>query len=262
MAIDLEQFRYKRPANYLGPDWDDYYAVANQSRDSDALERANFRAWVQDMESCFELYYDEDTSPPDIDDVFHIIRDSHWAVGWVETLYVNQDAPEEMLDQVRGNLEQLESYSVLDEDLWSEIEREDEEEALENWGFREVSRIYNLNIDAEEDQRHLEDMVYDFLSRDVLRFEHDSGGAYLVGLGEIEDDELDEWFPFKVFDPWDGSEGPVRFTNQPAATMRMMEIVQERHREGDMIELLDFGWTMGFRVAPRVGTWEVVKVVK
>lgn len=261
MAIDLEQFRYKRPANYLGPDWDDYYAVANQSRDSDALERANFRAWVQDMESCFELYYDEDTSPLDIDDVFHVIRDSHWAVGWIETLYVHENAPEELLDQVRDNLESLRDHPILDEDLLTEMEMEAQEEYLEYFGFREIEGRYNLMCINEEDSKRLEDMVYHFLSEDILRFELDSGGPYLVGEEEIEDRELNEWFPFKVTDPWDSDE-TYRFTSLAHAQSHVLEIVQERHREGDMIELLDFGWTMGFRVAPRVGTWEVVRVVK
>jgi hypothetical protein len=82
----------------MGPTWYGYFAVAGRSRDSDDLELSNWDQFVAGLggETPESEDLDEDTRNMAvfsrenryITDVI-IVRDSHWAVGWVETLYVH-----------------------------------------------------------------------------------------------------------------------------------------------------------------------------
>jgi hypothetical protein len=90
-----------------------------QSRDSDALERSNFACMLEALggES----------------DVVTVVRESHWAVGWVEWIAIEADGtPEsdralETADKIKGKLA---DYPVVDENHFSETEME---EANETW---------------------------------------------------------------------------------------------------------------------------------
>ena len=109
--------RWTRPRYYSGPDYPEYFPVVGQSRDSDTVERSNFRVALQ------RLGGESDT--------VRVIRDSHWAVGWVETLCVHESdtAALQCADAMRDKLDNR--YPILSEDDWSELEWE---EAAAYWG--------------------------------------------------------------------------------------------------------------------------------
>ena len=63
--------RWTRPRDYFGAEWSRYYSAGlGQSRDSDCLEQSNFAVMLH------ELGGESDT--------VIVVRESHWAVGWVE----------------------------------------------------------------------------------------------------------------------------------------------------------------------------------
>lgn len=110
--------RWTHPTYYLGEVWPDYYSAGvGQSRDSDALERANFQAM---LDSLGGEASDDGTGDP----LVTVVRESHWAVGWVEWIAIHESntAALEIADK---QMERLESYPVLDEELWSNLEDED-----------------------------------------------------------------------------------------------------------------------------------------
>lgn len=110
--------RWTLPANYFGAEWPDWYPVVGHSRDSDDLEESNYQtalARLQAIEEPTEWAHD---GPPVLE-----IRESHWAVGWVEWIGIHKDAEDALRegDKIR---EELEGYPVLDDDDFSRREWE------------------------------------------------------------------------------------------------------------------------------------------
>ncbi len=122
--------RWTRPDHYMGATWYDYYgAGVGRSRDSDCLERANFRAMLT------SLGFDDDELPsnncPTVDDdpTRVIVRENHWAVGWVEWIAIHH-ADTVGLQIADEQKSRLRDYPILDEELWSEYEDSD---CCETW---------------------------------------------------------------------------------------------------------------------------------
>lgn len=111
--------KYERPNSYIGPDYYEYFVFLVQHRDSDTLTRANWKAATIELGKIAK----------ENEETWQIIRDSHWAVGWIEFLYIHESAEEilKAADQMQKSIEQ---YPVLNEEIWSEIE---ENEANEIW---------------------------------------------------------------------------------------------------------------------------------
>jgi len=110
--------RWTMPRDYFGAVWPNYYGSGcGQSRDSDCLERSNFRCMLQ------ALGGESDT--------VQIVRESHWAVGWVEWIAIHQDDAKalEIADKIKGKLA---DYPVVDEDDLSELECEEADEIWAN----------------------------------------------------------------------------------------------------------------------------------
>lgn len=104
------------PSHYAGETWPDYYSAGvGQSRDSDCLERSNFAEMLQLLGGETETVI--------------VVRESHWAVGWIEWIAIHQDdeASLAIADEAKGRLE---DYPVLNEDDFSTREME---EANEIW---------------------------------------------------------------------------------------------------------------------------------
>jgi hypothetical protein len=102
--------RWARLANYAGETWHGYYSAGiGQSRDSSDLEASNFAAMLKLLGGESETVI--------------VVRESHWAVGWVEWIAIHEsdDAALAIADET---LDRLESYSVLDEDDFSQREQE------------------------------------------------------------------------------------------------------------------------------------------
>lgn len=98
------------PDNYAGATWPNYYSAGfGQSRDSDALERSNFEtAWtaLQKFEGVER------------------VRESHWAVGWVEWIAIPADdsAALQVADEMCARWE---DYPVLNDEHFSQLEQEE-----------------------------------------------------------------------------------------------------------------------------------------
>jgi len=116
--------RYTRPDSFA--DWSDiprseYYVLGGQHRDSDTLTRSNHRSILR------RLGGESDT--------VLVLRDNHWAVGWVEAIYIHELDTTALAIAERIS-EQLEDHPVVDENDWSELEYET---ASEYWATMSVS---------------------------------------------------------------------------------------------------------------------------
>jgi hypothetical protein len=101
---------WKRPSNYIGKEWTGWLvAPCGRSRDSDNAELSNWEAQLKRI--------------PESETV-KVVRERHWAVGWVEWLAVR---PEDATAVAEGEKigDELEGYPLLDEDRYSELEAED-----------------------------------------------------------------------------------------------------------------------------------------
>ncbi len=115
------------PQNYFGADWSNYYVILGQHRDSDILTRCNWQVAVETLEAIatrLDAFDDEG------DSFVQIAADSHWAVGWCDTLLVHKDAPAQLVAEAERIVSRLQDYPILDENLFSGME---EEEANETW---------------------------------------------------------------------------------------------------------------------------------
>lgn len=118
---------WTHPSHYMGAVWPEFYrSDVGQSRDSDALERANFDAMLAALRAVPEpADWPHDHAP------FQRVRENHWAVGWVEWIAIHQDAIAHLrvADEITGRLE---DYPVIDENRWSEYEMADANETWKN----------------------------------------------------------------------------------------------------------------------------------
>ncbi len=123
--------RWKLPDHYFGAEWYDYFGSGcGRSLDSDVLERANFQAMLN------ALGFDNETASddcPTIDDepTRIIVRENHWAVGWIEWIAIHEsdEVGLKIADEI---IEAKNQYPIIDEALFSEIEHEDCSETWTN----------------------------------------------------------------------------------------------------------------------------------
>lgn len=122
MKLTLDELRHDsstRPDHYVGswPGTEGFLLTVAMHRDSDAVDRSNFEI-AQTL-----LVEVADTLPPDDEPSMGwvtIHRASHWAVGWVEYLWV-ADTPK-LAEAALNMLNALTDYPVLDEMHLSELE--------------------------------------------------------------------------------------------------------------------------------------------
>lgn len=102
--------RWEMPNHYFGAVWPAYYSSGfGRSRDSDCLEESNFYCALRALGGESETV--------------NVVRESHWAVGWVEWIAIHQD-DEKALAIADDLRESYEGYPVLDESDFSEREQE------------------------------------------------------------------------------------------------------------------------------------------
>jgi hypothetical protein len=121
--------RWTMPRDYFGAEWPEYYSAGvGRSRDSDCLEESNFHAMLS------ALGGESDT--------VQVVRESHWAVGWVEWIAIHEsdDAALRAADRLRL---ELDDYPILDEEDFSERE-ERYCEVMWRMGFHPSDRIRRL----------------------------------------------------------------------------------------------------------------------
>lgn len=113
------------PAYYIGAHWDGWYgAGVGQSRDSEALERANFDAMRKALEALPEVEVNGMAG-------VQVVRESHWACGWVEWIAIHESNTA-ALELAESIMARLEDYPVIDEGLWSQYEDADCRQTWEN----------------------------------------------------------------------------------------------------------------------------------
>ena len=116
---------WKHPKDYMGATWEGYYVGPSRTRDSKALENSNFDAALKML------------GGEDEEKGVEVARANHWAVGWVETIMVRQDAKDKVaiLESVE---KKMGDYPVLDEDDFSDREYQEWESSYDSWGKDEV----------------------------------------------------------------------------------------------------------------------------
>lgn len=130
--------RWTYPQDYFGDTWYDYFrAGVGQHRDSDCLERSNFDAML--------LLLGGET------DTVLIVRENHWAVGWIEWIAIHESNTEAQ-DIASKALSDLENYPVLDESLYSEYEN------------NECIEIWSHCFDPKERAKYLREHCYDLVN--------------------------------------------------------------------------------------------------
>jgi len=114
-ALHESLTRWEVPDNWFGEHWHGWFVGLSQNRDSDALDRSNFRAALE------ALGGESGT--------VQVVREGHWAVGWVEWIAIHES--DERALSIQYEIEgSLQDYPVLDESDWCE---EESEEANEVW---------------------------------------------------------------------------------------------------------------------------------
>ena len=121
--------RWKMPECYFGAEWPEYYSSGvGRSRDSDCLEESNFHAMLA------ALGGESDT--------VRVVRESHWAVGWVEWIAIHE-SDEQSLRTADRLRQKLDDYPILNEDDFSERE------------YEECRRVWSDCYTARDRMRHL-----------------------------------------------------------------------------------------------------------
>ena len=88
----------------------------SRNRDSDCLERSNFRSALKAI-----------GGESEIEGGVQVVREGHWAVGWIEWIAI-PPGPSVALSKAIEIGESLEQYPVVDEEDFSELENADADE--------------------------------------------------------------------------------------------------------------------------------------
>ena len=129
--------RWTMPDSYFGEIWSNYYGSGcGQSRDSDCLERSNFECMLKALGGESETVT--------------VVRESHWAVGWVEWIAIHQD-DETALKIADDIQERLQDYPVISDDDFSEKEMEEANQVWTNcYSWQERIKYIRENRDQFE----------------------------------------------------------------------------------------------------------------
>jgi len=118
--------RWTLPRDYAGEHWPEWYVFLGQHRDSDSVTRSTFatglKSWGGETETV------------------NVIREGHWAVGWVEWVGIHE-SDETALRAADAMAERIEGYPLLDESHHSELEWD---EACEFWAGMSVRNRLEL----------------------------------------------------------------------------------------------------------------------
>lgn len=116
---------WTRPRDYFGAEWPEHYAFLGQHRESDSVTRSNFIVAQERLGAIPEpTAWPHDSAP------WEVVRESHWAVGWVEWIAIHRDAAEHIA-AAEAMLSEIEDYPLLSEDHHSELQWN---EASKWWG--------------------------------------------------------------------------------------------------------------------------------
>jgi len=115
---------WELPSNYMGPNWSGYYLCALHHRDSGLLVESNWNAHINRLTAIEPESIEEDSG---IYKGWHIVRDSHFAVGWIEYVLINKDN-QKLVEAGNAIQKELDDYLILDESDYYERVMEATEE--------------------------------------------------------------------------------------------------------------------------------------
>lgn len=152
--------KWTRPSDWSGTPWDGYYiAPVGITRDSGTLDRSNWDAqWDALSPLSADVPGDDCTSPT-------IVRESHWAVGWIEWVAIHE-SNEAALREADEIASALDNYPVLDDEAHSRMEWEEYTEAWGSYGCRDFIRSLAREFELKDstvyrlkhaDESHLQD---------------------------------------------------------------------------------------------------------
>ena len=129
--------KWTLPDSYAGPEYPEYFVFLGRHRDSDLLTESNFEKGLEKIGGESETVL--------------VIRDYHWAVGWIENIYIHE-SDENALKLADEISKGLKDYPVVDEDDWSERES------------KEADRVWKDNYNVEERIEYIRqnDSQFDF----------------------------------------------------------------------------------------------------
>ena len=110
----------------------DWLVVYAYTRDSSILDMSN----VQKIKQIFGIENREDEQNITIE------RASHWAVGWIDYIIINPEN-EEFVKLGEEIQEKLEAYSILDDDLYNDMQWQEYEKNL-----ADIEKIWNLRYET------------------------------------------------------------------------------------------------------------------
>lgn len=134
--------RWTLPDCYYGAEWPEYFVgPVGRNRDSDCGVESNFEVASAELLKLGDEY--DSVSGRD-DCSVQIVRENHWAVGWIEWIAIHQDNAEALkaADRMAADLE---GYPILDEEDFCERELE------------ECSRVWADCYDTAERLQYLRD---------------------------------------------------------------------------------------------------------
>lgn len=129
---------WTQPDCYVGATWPDFYVFLTQTRDSDAATRSNFECGLKAIGGA---------TP---DGLVRVVREGHWAVGWIEWIAIHRDATD-ALCTANEIADALEDYPIVNEEHWSELECAEAEAFWRELPLRdrvELCRDHGINIFA------------------------------------------------------------------------------------------------------------------
>lgn len=135
-AVELELLkRWERPSSYMGADWPEHYVFLGRHRDSGVLDNSNFDKGLEAIGG---------TKP---NDKVRVVRESHWAVGWVEWIAIHESQAE-VLQEAEKLLCALEAYPVIDDEDFSQRQTEEAQGVWER--MRVADRIAYIRTHREQ----------------------------------------------------------------------------------------------------------------
>lgn len=125
--------KWKRGECYIGAEWNGWLVgPVSIHRDSDLLTQSNWEVSLKAIQAHSRDVEDNGESTEGV----QVVTENHWAVGWVSWLAIHPSCVEAVAEAERI-AEKLESYPVLDEMHWSELEFNDYCRNWQSFGHRE-----------------------------------------------------------------------------------------------------------------------------
>ncbi len=149
---------WEYPDSYYGDTHYGWYVFFAHHRDSDLITESNWECIIKEF--------------PESDSI-QIVRNSHWAVGWIEFIKIHK-TDYENLKRADDILSQLENYLILNEEDYSARELESVNEYWEYMSLADRVKLCEkagVNIFAARRAEYPSDAdksgrLYEYLSRD------------------------------------------------------------------------------------------------